>query len=135
MAERIFESDLEAWFADAPPLPDSRLFAARVTRRLDRAWTLRRVVIGGLGLIGGVIGGAQMLSSGLFGGLARVQAQSTAVTSVLAGHLENSPLARSPMVHDTLAGLGAGGSETLLMSAALALLAVGLLVTRAIREI
>ena len=71
MVDRTFEMDLDRQFSISPMLPDSDLFAARVSERLDRGWTFRRLLIGGLGLAGGLIGAGQLLGSGL---LARVHA-------------------------------------------------------------
>jgi hypothetical protein len=65
MAERNFELELGRMFAEAPALPDAGLFALRVDERLNRGWTLRRVMIGGMGVAGGVIGGVQILGDGL----------------------------------------------------------------------
>src|SRR6185437_15825039 len=65
MAERSFEYELSRLFADAPAMPDADLFALRVDERLRRGWTFRRVLIGGLGVVGGVIGGAQLLGGGV----------------------------------------------------------------------
>jgi hypothetical protein len=135
MPDRALEADLESWFADSPPLPDAALFASRVTGRLERDWTFRRFLIGGLGLIGGLIGG---LDSGLLGRLTSVEARSDSVSHTLATRIQDSPLAQTPFVHDTLArlaDLGGGNAEALWMSVAMALFAAGLLVTRAIREL
>jgi len=52
-------------FAEAPALADADLFALRVDERLSRGWTVRRLVIGGMGVAGGVIGGVQVLGGGL----------------------------------------------------------------------
>jgi hypothetical protein len=137
MPDRALEADLESWFADSPPLPDAALFASRVTGRLERDWTVRRFVIGGLGLIGGLIGGAQVLDSGLLARLTSVEARSDVVGHALASRVQESSLAQTPFVHDTLARLaelGGGNAEVLWMSLAMALFAAGLLVTRAIRE-
>lgn len=137
MAERHFEAELESWFAEAPGLPDASVFADRVTGRLERDWTFRRFVIGGLGLLGGLIGGAQVLDSGLLSRLTSVESHSGSVTRAVADRIEGSSLAQSPFIHDTfarLAELGGGNAEALWMSVAMALFAAGLLVTRAIRE-
>jgi hypothetical protein len=138
MPDRALEADLESWFAGSPPLPDAALFASRVTGRLERDWTFRRFLIGGLGLIGGLIGGAQVLDSGLLGRLPSVEARPGEVGHELAARIQDSSLAQSPFVHDTLArlaDLGGGNAEMLWMSAAMAVFAAGLLVTRAIREL
>jgi hypothetical protein len=65
MAERNFEVELGRMFAEAPALADADLFALRVDERLNRGWTVRRLVIGGMGVAGGVVGGAQVLGGGL----------------------------------------------------------------------
>jgi hypothetical protein len=65
MAERNFEVELGRMFAEAPALRDADLFALRVDERLGRGWTARRLVIGGMGAVGGVIGGAQVLGGGV----------------------------------------------------------------------
>jgi hypothetical protein len=130
MADRTFEMDLDRQFADAPILPDAELFALRVTERLDRGWSFRQVLIGGLGLAGGLIGAGQLLSSGLLSRVSVVTDQFDALMKPGAGEL---PAARS------LGNLLAIGStmdgQILWMSAGLAALAVGLFVTRTIREI
>ncbi|MEI9965940.1 MAG: hypothetical protein WDM92_16195 [Caulobacteraceae bacterium] len=59
MAELDFESRLNRWFTEAPAFPDADRFAARVQDRLDRSWTLRRLMIGAAGLVGGVIAAAR----------------------------------------------------------------------------
>ena len=138
MAERALEAELEAWFADSPPLPDAALFAQRVTGRLERDWTFRRFLIGGLGLIGGLIGGAQVLDSGLLARLTSVETHSSSMGHTLATRFQESSLAGTPFVHDVLARLGelgGGNAEVLWMSVAMALFAAGLLVTRVIREL
>lgn len=65
MADFVFESLVERLFGEPPEFADAPLFAARVELRLNRSWSLRGVLIGGLGLAGGVLGGVQVLSSGL----------------------------------------------------------------------
>src|SRR5271155_3631908 len=64
VSDKSFEMDLERQFATAPVLPDAALFAAMVTARLDRGWTFRQLLIGGLGLVGGLIGAGQVRASG-----------------------------------------------------------------------
>jgi hypothetical protein len=66
MAEASFEFRLERMFAEAPAAPDADLFAAMVMGRLDRGWTTRRFLIGGMGVVGGVIGAVQVVGGGTF---------------------------------------------------------------------
>lgn len=136
MPDRSLEARLESWFAEAPAMPDAPLFAARVSERLDRSWTFRRFLIGGLGLLGGLIGGAQVVGGGM---LARIDeaAHPAAVGHAVAQRLSETPAGAAVMSQvTTLFGdVGQTQGEALLMSVALALFAAGLLVTRAIRDI
>src|SRR5665213_3077861 len=67
MAEASFEGRLERMFAEAPAMRDADLFTLQVVDRLDRGWTARRLLIGIMGAVGGVIGSAQILGSGVIG--------------------------------------------------------------------
>jgi len=126
MAELVFERELERMFAEAPAFPDADYFASRVEQRMDRGWTARRMLIGGLGIVGGVIGGAQLLGSGLISKMGTLPADSGRL--VTAGLKDVLPEGVSA------AALPLGG-EALWMSAALAVVAIGPAITRAIREI
>lgn len=126
MAERTFEMELDRLFAEAPAFADAGLFALRVEERLDRGWTFRRFVIGGLGIAGGLIGGAQILGSGLIQRLGAATAQSN--------HLLSSRLSGFSAFH-LLPGGSALDGEVMWLSVALAVVALGFAVTRAIREI
>lgn len=125
MAEASFEMALDRMFAEAPAFPDAELFALRCEERLDRGWAFRRFLIGGLGAVGGLIGGAQLLGSGFFG---RVNGFS-AVSGVA---LHNALMQVLPPGMAQQLDIS---SETIWMSAALAAVAVGLAVTRLVREI
>ena len=65
MAE--FESRLDRMFAEPPAFEDAGVFAGQVQSKLNRNWTTRRLVIGALGGIGGLIGVGQIVSSGVIG--------------------------------------------------------------------
>jgi hypothetical protein len=126
MAEHDFEMSLDRMFAEAPAFPDAELFAIQIDNRLSRGWAFRRMVIGGFGMAGGLIGGAQLLSSNT---LERM--------NVLALHsrtLMDSALSRVLPGDGSLASYGFT-VEVIWMSAALAAVAVGLAVTRLVREI
>lgn len=125
MAEAGFEMALDRMFAETPAFGDAELFAMRCEERLDRGWTFRRFLIGGMGAIGGLIGGAQLLGTGLWG---RINA-----LSVESGHAINRGL--EDVLPHQLAPGGLVSSETIWMSAALAVVAVGLAVTRLVRDI
>src|ERR1700761_7805301 len=59
-----FEFALERMFAETPARPDADFFAARVLERLDRGWTTRRLLIGSMGALGGVVGAYQIGGAG-----------------------------------------------------------------------
>lgn len=126
MADKTFEMEVDRMFGDSPIFPDADRFAGQVLARLDRGWSFRQVLIGGLGLAGGLIGGAQILGSGLAGRLNTLGAQSDALLS--------SRVAEIAVARFLPTGLPVE-SEMLWMSAALAILAVGFAVTRVIRDI
>ncbi|MHB8529252.1 MAG: hypothetical protein ACYC8V_07040 [Caulobacteraceae bacterium] len=126
MADRSFEIRLDRLFAETPAFADAELFAARLESRIDRGWNTRQLLIGGLGLIGGLIGGAQVLGSGLIVRLAAVSAQSN-----IAVPAKLTNLAATRFLP---AGFPING-EVFWMSAALAILAAGFAISRVIREI
>ena len=76
MADLNFERELNRMFAEAPELGDASLFVLRVDEKLQRGWTVRRLLIGGLGMAGGVVGGAQLLGGGLVARLGDATSQS-----------------------------------------------------------
>jgi hypothetical protein len=126
MADKTFEMELERLFGEQAAFSDADLFALRVESSLDRGWTFRNLLIGGLGLAGGLIASMQIMGAGL---LPRLQDLATRYapnvqvqwTDVAASHLLPG-------------GLEVNG-EMLWMSAALAAVAIGFAVTRAIRDI
>jgi len=118
--------ELERMFNASPSFADSDLFVLQVAHRLDRGWTFRRLLIGGLGVFGGLIGGGQILASGILGRLDAVGARSDRMVSLGLGDLASAHLLPPGLTID---------SEALWMSAALAVLAIGFAVTRAIKEI
>src|ERR1700693_4001787 len=77
MAELEFEAKLDRMFAQAPHFPDAAIFALKVDHRLERGWTVRRTLIGGLALFGGLFGVAQVVSSGVLGRAEMLSAQSS----------------------------------------------------------
>lgn len=118
-----FDNQLGRLFNQPPAFPDNEVFAARVTARLDRAWTMRRLMIGVGGLAAGVVVAWQFLAGRLGGELSLVsgdarQAMDSSVGRLIAGF-------------DQVVSLPAG-SETLWLGAALAAAALALAVTRAV---
>ncbi|PLR19328.1 hypothetical protein SGCZBJ_23235 [Caulobacter zeae] len=63
MVDRDFDAQLSRLFADPPALPDAEAFHARVERRLDRGWALRRLAIGAAGGVAGLIAVGQLIAS------------------------------------------------------------------------
>jgi len=126
MADRTFEMTLERLFAEEPAFRDGDLFVARVSERINRGWTFRQFLIGSLGLLGGVIGGGQMLASGLVSRLNVIAASSR--------HMVSSRLADLTAVH-VLPGGVAIDAQVMWMAGALAAVAVGLALTRGIKGI
>ena len=125
MAERSFEVELSRMFAEAPAMPDADFFALRVDDRLRRNWTVRRFLIGGMGVAGGVIGGAQLLGGGL---LARLGDAANDVGGQLTGKVvdlvENNLMPQAfPM-----------NAEVIWLGATVAAAAVAFAVTRVVRE-
>jgi hypothetical protein len=125
MAERSFEHELSRLFAEAEPLPDADLFALRVDEKLRRGWTLRRALIGGLGVAGGVIGGAQLLGGGFMDRFGETTAASgRLLTGKLIDLVEDSVMPQSfPWVNDVVWAAGT-----------LAIVGVIYAVTRVVRE-
>lgn len=120
-----FERRLERLFAEPPYFSDAEVFATRVERRLDRGWTVRRLLIGAAGLAGGVIGASQLIMSNF---LHRVGvASEDGAQIVTAGWKHVAPGA------NLLASLPSSG-EGVWLAVALAVVAMGFAVTRMIEE-
>lgn len=134
MSDRAFETELDRLFAEAPVLSDAEAFAAAVVARIERGWMVRRLTIGGLGLAGGLFGAWQVLGSGVGAAVTtRLGALGTQTTAALEMSMSQAPLARSTL--GLLADASGANLQYLVMSAAMAVVAVGLFVTRALREI
>jgi hypothetical protein len=124
--ENSFEFALERMFAETPARPDADIFAARVLERLDRGWTTRRLLIGSMGALGGLVGAYQIL------GVGTMQQLSTAATrsnDFVTQHLSQDVTGAMAPVGFALNG------QALWMAAALALVAAGLGLARLVREI
>jgi hypothetical protein len=120
-----FEFAVERMFAETPARPDADIFAARVLERLDRGWTARRMLIGGMGALGGLVGAYQILGADALQQLQLAASKSDDVMQ----HLSHD-------VAGAIAPTGLPlGEQTLWMAAALALVAAGLGLARLVREI
>jgi hypothetical protein len=118
-----FDNQLGRLFNQPPAFSDNEVFAALVTARLDRAWTMRRMIIGVGGLAAGVVVAWQFLAGRLGGELSLVssdtrQAMDSSVNRLISGfdHVVSLP----------------AGSETLWLGAALAVAALAMAITRAV---
>ena len=126
VSDLAFDLAIERRFADVAPLPDADFFVIRVADRLNRGWTFRQFLIGGLGIVGGLIGGAELLGSGLIGRASALRAQSEALIARL-GDLREVPRLISIQTSTE--------AEILWMSVVLAIVALALFVTRALRNL
>jgi hypothetical protein len=124
--DNSFEFGLERMFAETPRRPDSDLFAARVLERLDRGWTARRLLIGAMGAVGGVIGAGQLLGASALGDLSTAGTRSNDFFNQHLPHELTGLLAPTGLE---------GAGQAIWMATALAVVAVGFGVARLVREI
>ncbi len=126
MAESSFEFRLERMFAEAPSMADAELFALGVLERLDRGWTARRLLIGVMGVLGGLIGAAQIVGSGAAGQLGAAAAHANAYLTQHLAAQAVGPLAPAGIYVD---------AQAIWLAGALVLVAAGFGLARLIREI
>ena len=125
MADFDFEARLARLYAEPPALPDTEAFTARVTKRLDRGWALRGFGILAAGLVAGLIGAGQLVSSRVFDDLQLLTRDSTRA-------LDSSYSSLTNRASDLMSL--AGGGEVLWMAAGLAVLGLAFAVTRAVDQ-
>ncbi|WP_304167993.1 hypothetical protein [Phenylobacterium aquaticum] len=126
MAELDFERSLERLFADAPYFPDGEAFAQRVENRLDRGWAMRGWLIGSAGVVGGVVGVSQLVMSNVVHRVETVSAGSSRV--IQAGIAQVKPSI-------DLLSLVQSDWAVVWVASALAVVAMGFVLTRVIEEI
>ena len=124
MADLDFEAQLTRLYNQAPVLRDAELFAQEVTERLDRGWALRRVVIGATGVVAGLAAAVQLVGSRFAEEISAVSRDGAQQLGLGLGQLTH---------YDQLFAMG--GSETLWIAAALALLALAFGFTRLMDEV
>ena len=125
MAEPDFEAQLTRLYSEAPSFPDAELFAAQVGASLDRGWAMRRVLIGGAGVLAGLIAAVQLVATRFS---AEVQTLSREGTRDLNADIDLAMNRLNQMVATP------ASMEALWLAAGLALLALGFAVTRAMEE-
>lgn len=126
MSDLEFETRLDRMFAEPPHFADSELFARQVEARMERGWSVRRVVIGAAGAVAGVVGVGQMMGAGLF--LKAAGSEATAQAGAVSKAFSE--------VMNASSNLGAlpVSPEVLWMTAALGVMALGFAITRATQE-
>ena len=124
MAESQFEQDLMDLFGEPPALQGQDDFVRRVETRLERNWTFRRWLIGGLGALGGLLATSQVVLASLR--LREVDGGASHLAALVSQ--ASSALARPATAIGTPA-------ETLYVSLALAAVALALGASRLVREI
>jgi hypothetical protein len=125
VADLDFETQLARLYGQAPVFRDADLFARQVTDKLDRGWALRRVLIGATGVVAGVAAAVQLVG-------ARFASEFSEMSKEGADQLTLN-LDKLTHRYDQLFTLG--GSETLWVGVALAVLALAFAVTRLVDEV
>ena len=124
MADPEFDARLGRLYSEAPALADADQFARRVEDRLARGWTVRRLLIGLAGVLGGLVAAGQMLGAHLW--------EATAgVTSASAAALQRGGQAMGQFRLLTDLPIG---SEVMWVGLGLAVLAVVLMAARSLEE-
>lgn len=126
MADPEFDARLMRLYAETPAFADADGFARRIEDRLDRTWTLRRVLIGAAGLAGGAIAVGQAL------GGANLFDRIVGISDASAQTMTNGTRALSQL--RLLSELPVG-SEVLWVGAGLFALAVALMATRSLENL
>ncbi|MFN3858501.1 MAG: hypothetical protein ACK4RV_12210 [Caulobacter sp.] len=130
MSDLEFETRLDRMFAEPPHFQDAELFARQVETRLERGWSVRRLLIGAAGTVAGLIGVSQIMGAGLFLRAAgdrageQVQALEGAWASLTSAASTNATLGALPV-----------SGEVLWMTAALGVMALAFAITRVTQEL
>ena len=121
-----FEVQLHKLFQESPSLPDAPLFAARLTARLERDWTLRRLLIG---FTGGAVGLAALWQFMGASGVSRAFGAMESSTGVLTRQADMLSLTAS-----SLQQVFPYSTEVMWLLGGLLVLGAGLLATRVVDE-
>lgn len=125
MANNDFDAMLSRAFAAPPPMADAEAFHARVERRLDRGWALRRLAIGAAGGAAGLIAVAQLITGRFAADLRQVSTKGVSSVDLGVDRLMDqvAQFVSKP-----------ASVETLWLGAALAAIALAFAVTRLVEE-
>jgi len=129
MDDPAFEMHLGRLFAESPAYPDAQMFAQAIESRLGRGWALRRVLIAGAGVAGGLIAVGQLIGSGL---VARLDGASRMIAAARQG-VVHMPSPIQPQLN-ALSDLPFG-TEVIWLVVGLAVLAGALLAGRTLEEL
>lgn len=121
-----FEVQLHRLFQETPASPDAPLFAARLTARLERDWTLRRLLIG---FTGGAVGLASLWQLVGSTGLSRVFGAVQSSTGVLSRQADMLSVTAG-----SLQQVFPYSTEVMWLLGGLLVLGAGLLATRVVDE-
>jgi|HubBroStandDraft_1064217.scaffolds.fasta_scaffold35252_2 hypothetical protein len=121
--DNSFEFRLERMFAETPVMADADYFAVKALERLDRGWAARRLVIGVMGALGGLIGGFEILNTGALGQMATLAAHAN---DFMSKHATGAITGEFGLYFDP---------RVIWYAAALACVAAGLGLARLVREI
>jgi hypothetical protein len=125
MVDRDFDAQLSRLFAEPPAFSDAEGFHARVERRLDRGWTLRRLAIGAAGGVAGLFAVGQLISSRFATDLRSASSESVSTVDLGVDKLMDQ-------VNQFVAT--PASVETLWLGAALAAIALTFAITRLVEE-
>ena len=125
MAEPDFEAQLSRMFSEAPSFPDASLFNAEVAAKLDRGWAMRRMFIGGAGVVAGLCAAFQILTSRFSSEVAQLSKNSShsLENEISAGLAKFNAVLTTP-----------SSAEAVWLAAGLAVVAIAFFVTRAVED-
>ena len=125
MSDPEFEARLGRLYSEAPAFGDADGFARRIEAKLARSWTLRRLLIGMAGIVGGVVAAGQMLGGG------HLWSAAVGMSASLGGTMARGGKAIGQL--RVLSDLPIGG-EVMWVGLGLAALAVVLMAARSLEE-
>ena len=126
MSDPEFDARLGRLYSESPVFGDADGFARQIEARLARSWTLRRLMIGLAGIVGGIVAAGQMLGGGHLWSAAMGASASIGGTVARGGQAIGQ-------LH-VLSDLPIGG-EVMWVGLGLAVLAVVLMAARSLEEL